>query len=62
MGQRIAHLVGDGQRQLGVRDCEIGMVPLNVAAGLADDLEIADDGISWTMSLSRKLVRSMPRV
>ena len=41
----IAHLIGDRQGQFGVPHRERGVVLLNVVAGLADDLEVADHGI-----------------
>lgn len=38
----IAHRVGRGQWQLGVRGGELGEAPEDVVAGLTDDLDVAD--------------------
>jgi hypothetical protein len=41
----IAHLVGKRQRQLRMRSRKLGIVFLNVIAGFADDLEVANHGV-----------------
>lgn len=42
MRDGVAHLIGKGQGQFGVRRCERRVTRLDVVTRLADDLEIAD--------------------
>lgn len=41
----VAHLVSGRQRQFRVRGSEIGVLLLDVVAGLADDFQVLDDGV-----------------
>lgn len=45
VGHRVAHLIGECQRQFWMMRRELRIVVLDVVAGFADDLEVADDGI-----------------
>jgi hypothetical protein len=60
VNRRIAHAIGEVEPQLRVTLGESGIGNLNLVGGLADDLEIADDGVlNERVVLERRLVEAV---
>ena len=62
MGDGVSHLVGRRQRQLRMRCSELGGVLLDVVAGLANDLQVADHGVLYQRVVQERHFVHMPGV
>ncbi len=62
MCDSVAHLVCEGQRQLGMLCRKFRVMLQDVVAGLADNFQIADNGVSCTSPLCRNASSSISSV